>query len=124
MFCKNRFLRDFANFTGKHLCQSLFFNKVSDLSPATLLKKRLCHRCFKGGSRTAATSKMDRFVITVNGFQPLTIITKRSILDVAAILDPPLCFPVNLSKFLRIPFLTEKLWWLLLSRSEKDCFLA
>ena len=122
MFCKNGFLRDFADFTGKHLCQSLFFNKVSDLSPATLLKKRLCHRCFKSGSRTAATSKMEGFVIIVNSFLPLTIIKKRSILDVAAILDPPLCFPVNLSKLLRIPFLIEKLWWLLLSRSEKIVF--
>ena len=45
---------------------------------------------FRGGSKTAATSKMERFVIKVNGFQPLTIITKRSILDVAAVLDPPL----------------------------------
>ena len=44
----------------------------------------------RGGSRAAATSKMERFVILVNGFQPLTIITKRSILDVAAALDPPL----------------------------------
>ena len=45
---------------------------------------------FKGRSRTAATSKMERSVIIVNGFQPLTIITKRFILDVAAVLDPPL----------------------------------
>ena len=44
------------------------------------------------GSRAAAISKMERFVIIVNGFQPLTIITKRSILDVAAVLDPPLVF--------------------------------
>ena len=44
----------------------------------------------RGGSRTAATSKMERFVMIVKGFQPLTIITKRSILDVAAALDPPL----------------------------------
>ena len=44
----------------------------------------------RGGSRTAATSKMERFVIIVNGFQPLTIITMHSILDVAAVLDPPL----------------------------------
>ena len=35
---------------------------------------------------------MERIVILVNGFQPLTIITKRSILDVAAVLDPPLIF--------------------------------
>ena len=41
-------------------------------------------------SRAAATSKMERFVITVNGFQLLTIITKRSILDITAALDPPL----------------------------------
>ena len=33
----------------------------------------------RGGSRTAATSKMERLVIIVNGFQLLTIITKRSI---------------------------------------------
>ena len=26
---------------GKHLCQSLFFDKVAGLRPATLLKKRL-----------------------------------------------------------------------------------
>ena len=42
----------------------------------------------KGGSRAAATSKMERFVIIVNGWKPLTIVTKRSILDVAAALDP------------------------------------
>ena len=38
---------------------------------------------FRGGSRTAATSKTERLVI---------IITKRSILDVEAALDPPLNF--------------------------------
>ena len=42
-----------------------------------------------GGSRAAATSKIEGFMIIVNGFQPLTIITKHSILDVAAALDPP-----------------------------------
>ena len=31
---------------------------------------------------------MEHFVIIVNNFQPLTIITKRSILDVAVVLDP------------------------------------
>ena len=44
----------------------------------------------RGRSRAAATSKMEHFVITVNGFQPLTIITKRSILDVGAALDSPM----------------------------------
>ena len=43
----------------------------------------------KGRSKADATCKMERFVIIVNGFQQLTIITKRSILDVAATLGPP-----------------------------------
>ena len=60
-------LRNFAKFTGKHLCQRLFF-KVAGLRPATLLKKSLRHRCF----------------------------------------------PVNFAKFLRTPFFTEHLRWLLL----------
>ena len=46
VFCKKGVLRNFAKFTGKYLCQSLFFNKVVGLRPATLLKKRLKHRCF------------------------------------------------------------------------------
>ena len=35
VFCKKVVLKNFAKFTGKHLCQSLFFNKVADLRPAT-----------------------------------------------------------------------------------------
>ena len=46
MFCKKGALKNFEKFTGKHLNQSLFFNKVADLRTATLLKKRLWHRCF------------------------------------------------------------------------------
>ena len=68
VFHKKGVLRNFAKFTGKRLCQSLFFNKVAGLTSATLLKKRLWRRCF----------------------------------------------PVNFAKFLRKPFLTEHLWWLLL----------
>ena len=43
---KKGVLRNFTKFTGKHLCLSLSFNKVAGLKPATLLKKRLWHRCF------------------------------------------------------------------------------
>ena len=41
-------LRNFAKFTGKHLCQVLFYNEVADLQPqpATLLKKKLWRRYF------------------------------------------------------------------------------
>ena len=31
MFCKKGVLRNFAKYTGKHLCQSLFFDKVVGL---------------------------------------------------------------------------------------------
>ena len=58
--CSVKKVFNFAKFTGKNLCQSLFFNKV---------KKRLAHRRF----------------------------------------------PVNFVKFLRTPFFTEHLWWLLLA---------
>ena len=43
---KKRVLRNFTKFTRKHLCQSLFFNKVAGLRPATLLKKRPWYRRF------------------------------------------------------------------------------
>ena len=46
VFCKKVVLRNFTKFTGKHLCQSLFFNKVAGLRPACLLKWRLRYRCF------------------------------------------------------------------------------
>ena len=61
-------LRDFTKFTGKYLCQRIFFNEVACLRPATSLKMSLWHRCF----------------------------------------------PVNFAKFLRTPFFTKHLWWLLL----------
>ena len=71
-FVRKGVLRNFAKFTGKHLCQSLFFNKVADLRSANLLKKRLWHRCF----------------------------------------------PVNFAKFLRIPFLQNTSWRLLLHQMK------
>ena len=46
LFCKNDVLKNFAKFTGKHLCYSLFLNKVAGLSLAALSKKRLWYRCF------------------------------------------------------------------------------
>ena len=40
MLCKTNVLGNFTKFTGKQLCHSHFFNKVS------FFKKRLWHRCF------------------------------------------------------------------------------
>ena len=46
MFCKKRVLRNFPKFTWKHLCQSLLFNKVAGLRPATLLKRETLAQVF------------------------------------------------------------------------------
>ena len=46
MFCKKCVLRNFTKFTGKRLCQSLFFNEVAGLRPATLLKKEALAQVF------------------------------------------------------------------------------
>ena len=67
----------------------------------------------RGGSRTAATSKMERFVIVVNGWKSLTIITQSSILDVVAALEPPLIISTNLlfqltvRNFTHVPVVTS-----------------
>ena len=84
VFCKRGVLRNFTKFTWRHLCQSLFFNKVAGQA-CNFIEKRLWHRCF----------------------------------------------PVNFTKFLRTPFLTEHLRWLLLCVAPYDniysflgCYLA
>ena len=42
MFCKKGVFENFVKFTGKHLCQSLFFDKVRGLRQAcNFIKKRL-----------------------------------------------------------------------------------
>ena len=46
MFYKIGILKNFVKFTGRHLSRSLIFNKAASLRNATLLKKRLQHRCF------------------------------------------------------------------------------
>ena len=46
VLCRKGVLWNFEKFTGKHLCQSLFFNKLAGLRPVSLFKKRLWQRCF------------------------------------------------------------------------------
>ena len=46
VFFKKDVRRNFAKFTGKHLCQSPFTNKVAGLRPAIFFKKRFWHRRF------------------------------------------------------------------------------
>ena len=78
MFCRKGVLKNFEKFTGKHLCQSLLFNKVAGLRTVTLLKKRFWYRCF----------------------------------------------PVNFSKFLKTPSITEHLQWLLLKTSVNQLIFS
>ena len=44
--CKKGVLKNLTKFTGKHLCPSIFFNKVAGLRPATLLKKKTLAQVF------------------------------------------------------------------------------
>ena len=37
VFCKKDALKSFAKFTGKHMCESLFFNKAAGLRSPDLL---------------------------------------------------------------------------------------
>ena len=44
LFCEKGVLRNFANFTGKHLCWSFFLIELQEV--CSFIKKRLRHRCF------------------------------------------------------------------------------
>ena len=48
VFCKKGVYRNFAKCTGKHLCQSFFFNKVAGLSPEScnFIKKETLTKVF------------------------------------------------------------------------------
>ena len=74
--------------TNKNIGSLETFNYTKDRK-VTANKIRIPYH-YRGRSRAAATSDMERFVIIVNGLKPLTIIKKRFILSVAAALDPSL----------------------------------
>ena len=48
VFCEKGVLRNFLKFTGKQVCQSLFFNKVADLRPqaCNFIKKETLAQVF------------------------------------------------------------------------------
>ena len=76
MFFKIGVLKNLAYLTTKHLCWSLFFNKVAGLQEINFIKKRYQHKCF----------------------------------------------PVEIGKFLRTPFFTKHLRWLLTCKSSDLIF--
>ena len=85
-------LRNFAKFTGKHLCQSLFFNKVAG-SSSTLFKKRIWHRSFPANFAKFLTAPL-----VTEHLRHATLLKKKLWYR---------CFPVNFAKFLRTLFVTK-----------------
>ena len=109
VFCKKGVLRNFAKFTGKHLCQSLFFSRPQ---PCNFIKKGAVAQVFSCEfceisrstffyrtplgecscacpilvtgvySEPRQISKMELFSRIVHVFQSLTIFAKDSISDV------------------------------------------
>ena len=83
------------------------FRKIHRKIPeaCNFIKKETLAQVFKGGSRTAAISKMAHFVIIVNGWK----------LHLGCCSSPRSasgCFPANFVKFIRKPFFIKHLWWL------------
>ena len=70
VFCKKDVLRKFAKFTGKHLCQSPFFNKVAGLRSffiehlRWLIPKRIATLFSVGKASRNRVSCFSRLVLT------------------------------------------------------------
>ena len=63
VFCKKGVLRNFAKFTGKHLCQSLFFNKACNfIKKEALAQAFSCELCKFLRTPLMAASKNDGFL--------------------------------------------------------------
>ena len=89
MFCKNDVLRNFTRFTGKHLCQSLFFNKVNFIKKETLAQVFFCefyeiskNTFFKEHLWTTA-SVNSCFSIIFSIFNKLKILCKDCLIDLS-----------------------------------------
>ena len=66
---RKSFLRNFTKFTGKHLWQSVFFNKVPGLRPATLIKKETLAQVFSYKFRKVSK---DTFLQNTSGLNGAT----------------------------------------------------
>ena len=93
----------------------LNFYDVICLQKGLFRSSRLEVFCKKGVLRNLAKFTVKRlcrslFLNKVADLRPVTLFQKRLW---------HICYPVNFPKFLRIPFLTEHLRWLLLSFQEK-----
>ena len=119
---KKGVLKTFANFTGKHLCWSLFLITLLVFRPATLLKRyRSSHqRCSikRAVLKNFAifTGKhlcRSRFFVKVVGLQACNFMKKRLWQR---------CFSPNIVKYLRTPTLKNTYEQLLLKILQHWCF--
>ena len=99
MFLRIIVLKSFSNYTGKHLCQSLF-NKVAGTQNCNFIKKRLQHRCFSVKfaqllRKPFLTEHLYWLRLGDLGFQPETSVKERLMQR---------CFPVKFAKFLKTSF--------------------
>ena len=131
-FCKKDVLKICANFTEKHLCWSLFINKVACLQPASFLRRAL---------RTPILKSICKWLLLkVRNSRPEVFCKKGVPRNLTKFIRKHLCrsllskkllawgpqnlirmrlwyrcqVHVNFVKFLRTPFFIEHLWWLLL----------
>ena len=107
VFYKKGVLRNFTKFTGKHLCQSLFFNKVAVLRLAALLKrdsgagvfgatcsifhpsKKKCCKYFAGNFIRGAISENCCRNLTTG--KKMTLIWAQAIASISLLLDEDDC---------------------------------
>ena len=69
------------------ISRSAFLHSIRIICPALAI-------FIRDRFRATATSKIERFVIIVNGWKSLSIIKKHAILEAAGALDPPLVITV------------------------------
>ena len=68
VFCKKGVLKNFVKFTGKHLSQGLFFNKVADLTTASF-NCELCDPDFYMKKMTNFQNKLFNIVVVIESLQ-------------------------------------------------------
>ena len=85
-------VKNLGKFTRKHLCQSLFFNKVAGLRLATLLKNKLWHRFFLRTSFLQNTPRrlLLRVVYAKNKQVKLFLILNRKLSTAGNVFTKPL----------------------------------
>ena len=59
MFCKKGVFRNFAKFTGKHMCQTFFFNKLAGVNDDT---NRFFGECFSPINYQLLPTLVDKFI--------------------------------------------------------------